>query len=123
MAHFAQLDQNNKVMRVIVVTNDTIDNLPFPESESIGIEFCKSLYGEDTLWKQTSYNGNFRRRYCGAGSTYDPVADVFIDEKPFASWVLNSVSYVWEAPYPKPNDGLPYYWDENTVSWIIDPAV
>jgi len=77
MAHFAKLE-NNIVTQVIVVNNEVIENKNFPESEPIGVAFCKSLYGEDTEWKQTSYNNNFRGRYAGAGFTYDPVKDEFV---------------------------------------------
>ena len=77
MAHFAQLDENNNVILVIVVNNDVIQNLEFPDSEPLGIEFCQSLYGANTIWKQTSYNGSFRGMYAGVGCTYDPVQDVF----------------------------------------------
>lgn len=78
MAHFAQLDENNVVINVIVVNNDVIQNLPFPESEPIGVAFCQSLYGADTVWKQTSYNNNFRKYYAGIGFWYDPELDAFI---------------------------------------------
>lgn len=78
MAHFAELDENNVVLRVVVVNNDVIQNLPFPESEPIGIEFCQSLYGEDTIWKQTSYHANFRGLFAGIGLVYDPVKDEFV---------------------------------------------
>jgi len=78
MAHFAQLDANNIVTEVIVVNNAVIDDLSFPESEPIGVEFCQSLYGADTVWKQTSYNGNFRGVYAGIGYSYDPILDVFV---------------------------------------------
>lgn len=78
MAHFAQLDENNKVTKVIVVNNEVLENKPFPESENIGIEFCKSIYGEDTRWIQTSYNASFRDKYAGVGSIYDPIEDKFI---------------------------------------------
>lgn len=78
MAHFVQLDANNIVTEVIVVNNAVIDDLPFPESEPIGVEFCQSLYGADTIWKQTSYNGNFRSVYAGIGYSYDPVLDIFV---------------------------------------------
>jgi hypothetical protein len=77
MAHFAQLDENNVVVQVIVVGNDTINHLPFPESEPVGVEFCKSILGQDTIWKQTSYNHKFRGRYAGIGSIYDPAEDAF----------------------------------------------
>ena len=76
MAHFAQI-KNNIVQQVIVVNNEVLENKPFPESEAIGITFCKSLYGEDTEWLQTSYNGNFRGRYAGTGSIYNPELDEF----------------------------------------------
>jgi len=78
MAHFAQLDANNVVTEVIVINNAVVEDLPFPESEPLGIAFCQSLYGADTVWKQTSYNANFRGTYAGIGFTYDPVADVFV---------------------------------------------
>ena len=78
MAHFAELDENNIVLRVVVVNNDVIQNLPFPESEPIGVEFCQSLYGEDTIWKQTSYHANFRGLFAGIGLVYDPVKDEFV---------------------------------------------
>lgn len=82
MAHFAQLDENNQVIQVIVVHDPAIEALFFPESESLGVEFCQTLFGADTLWKQTSYNGNFRGSYAGAGFVYDPVTDTFLAPEP-----------------------------------------
>jgi len=76
MAHFAKIE-NNIVHQVIVINNEVLENKPFPESEPIGIAFCKSLYGADTEWLQTSYNGNFRGQYAGIGMTYDPATDTF----------------------------------------------
>jgi hypothetical protein len=76
MAHFAQMI-GNSVQQIIVVNNEVLENKPFPESEAIGIAFCKSIYGENTEWLQTSYNGNFRGRYAGTGSIYDPELDEF----------------------------------------------
>lgn len=70
MAHFARIE-NGIVKEVIVISNDVIENKQFPESEPIGIEFCKSLYGENTEWKQTSYNSNFREKYAGVGDIWD----------------------------------------------------
>jgi hypothetical protein len=83
MAYFARIE-DNIVRQVIVVNNETLENKSFPESEPIGIAFCKSLYGEDTEWLQTSYNGNFRGKYAGSGSIYDPELDEFdpITEEP-----------------------------------------
>ena len=68
----------NTVGQVIVVNNETLENKEFPESEAIGVAFCQSLYGADTEWKQTSYNGTFRGRYAGAGMTYDETLDEFV---------------------------------------------
>jgi len=76
MAHFVKMN-GNVCSEVIVVNNEVLENKPFPESEPIGIAFCKSLYGEDTEWLQTSYNGNFRGKYAGIGSIYDPELDKF----------------------------------------------
>jgi hypothetical protein len=76
MAHFVRMNDNT-CGEVIVVNNEVLENKPFPESEPIGIAFCKSLYGEDTEWLQTSYNATFRGKYAGSGDIYDPVEDVF----------------------------------------------
>ena len=78
MAHFAQLDGANVVTQVVVVNNEVLNNEDFPASEPIGIEFLRSLYGAETLWKQTSYNANFRTRYAGIGMTYNEQADEFV---------------------------------------------
>jgi hypothetical protein len=80
MAHFAKMN-NNVVQQVIVVRNEVLENKEFPESEPIGIAFCKSLYGEDTEWLQTSYNKSFRGKYAGIGSIYDPIKDEFDPEE------------------------------------------
>jgi hypothetical protein len=77
MAHFAKVE-NNSITQVIVVNNETIENKEFPESESIGITFCQSLFGENTQWLQTSYNSKFRGQFAGVGMTYDPVKDEFV---------------------------------------------
>jgi len=121
MAHFAQLDNASIVTQVIVVNNATIDNLPFPESEPVGIAFCQSLYGPDTIWAQTSYNASFRYNYAGIGFTFDVTAQAFIPPKPYPSWLLNTTVYQWEAPVPYPDDGKMYYWDEATLSWVLVP--
>jgi hypothetical protein len=78
MAHFAKLDANNVVTEVIVINNAVVEDLPFPESEPLGVAFCQSLYGADTVWKQTSYNNNFRGIYAGIGFWYDAGNDVFV---------------------------------------------
>jgi hypothetical protein len=76
MAHFAKIE-DGIVRQVIVINNEVIGNAEGTDGEALGVAFCKSLYGEDTEWKQTSYNGNFRKRYAGAGMTYDPDKDEF----------------------------------------------
>lgn len=76
MAHFVQMN-GNTCGQVIVVNNEVLENKPFPESEAIGVTFLKSLYGADTEWLQTSYNGNFRGKYAGTGMVYDPELDEF----------------------------------------------
>ena len=103
MANFAQLDESYIVTKVIVVNNETINNLPFPESEPVGMAFLQSLFGSTTVWKQTSYNANFRKNYAGIGFTYDPVLDAFIPPKPYPSWVLNTTTCQWQAPVPYPS--------------------
>lgn len=121
MAHFAELDQDNIVLQVIVVGNDSINNLPFPESEPVGIAFCQSLLGPDTRWAQTSYNANFRYNYAGIGYTFDPTPSpngAFIPPKPYPSWLLNTNTFQWEAPVPYPTDGGIYEWDEIMQDWV-----
>lgn len=118
MAHFAQLNLNNLVTQVIVVNNETVHNLPFPESEPVGVEFCKSLFGYNTNWKQTSFNSSFRKNYAGIGYTYDPSLDAFVAPQPYPSWSLNTETVMWEAPTPYPDDGKVYEWNEDSLSWI-----
>ena len=115
MAHFAQLDNTNTVIQVIVVhNNELLDN--GVESEAKGIAFCQSLFGGN--WKQTSYNANMRKNYAGIGFTYDESLDAFIPPKLYNSWILNTTICQWEPPVPMPSDGKLYTWDENLVNWI-----
>lgn len=117
MAHFAQLDNNNIVMQVIVVhNNELLEN--GIEIEEKGIDFCKSLFGSDTYWKQTSYNGNFRKNYAGIGFSYDFQRDAFIPPQPFPSWILDENTCRWQSPIPYPDDGKIYYWDESQQTWV-----
>ena len=118
MAHFAQLDSNNLVVQVIVIANSAIDNLPYPSSEPVGVAFCQEIFGADTVWKQTSYNRNFRYNFAGKRFTYDAANDAFIGIQPFPSWSLNQQTFQWEAPVPLPDDGNFYFWDEATLSWV-----
>ena len=115
MAHFAEIDQFGKVKRVIVVDNkDTADALGV-EKEHIGAAFCEKLFGG--VWKQTSYNGNFRKNYAGIGYDWDEARNAFVPPKPFNSWVLDENTCQWKAPIPMPTDGKMYSWNEGTQAW------
>lgn len=117
MAHFAKLDSNNTVTAVHVVSNSVISKSDGTESELKGKQFLNSLHGTAT-WKQTSYNGNFRKNYAGVGYTYDSTRDAFIPPKPYPSWVLNETTCKWEAPVAHPTDGSVCEWDEDNEQWI-----
>jgi hypothetical protein len=117
MAHWAEIDENNIVTRVLVVADDKTD----------GQAFLADELGLGGTWKQTSYNTSagehrnggtpFRKNYAGIGFTYDSVRDAFIPPKPFASWTLDEETCIWAAPTPMPTDGKIYTWDEATTSW------
>lgn len=118
MAHFAELDENNTVLRVVVIANPDTSDASGVEKEHIGAAFCERLFGG--TWKQTSYNARIRKNYAGIGYTYHPDIDAFVAPKPYPSWVLNDDAQ-WEAPVPMPEAGEPpkrYAWDEETVSWV-----
>lgn len=117
MAHFAQLDENNVVVQVIVVNNKDTSTEDGVENENIGVRFCQSLFGETTRWKQTSYNANFRKNYSGIGFKYDEILDAFIPPQPYSSWLFDEDVCKWYAPIPYPNDGKFYVWDEESRSW------
>ena len=119
MAHFAQLDKNNTVINIIVVHNNELLDTNGNEVEQKGIEFCKLLFGQDTEWVQTSFNGNFRKNYASLGGIYDPTLDAFVATKPYNSWILNETTYRWEAPTLYPNDGQIYKWDETILNWVV----
>ena len=118
MAHFAELDENNIVTRVLVVNNEDCLDENGQESESVGAQFLHSILGGN--WKQTSYNSTFRYNYAGENFTYDEENDAFIPPKPYPSWVLNS-SFRWQAPVEIPSGGR-YAWDEPTLSWVELPT-
>jgi hypothetical protein len=118
MAHFAQLDASSIVLRVIVIDNDNILDPDGNESEPVGIAFCRSLYGADTLWRQTSYNATFRKNYAGIGYRYDTSLDAFIVPQPYPSWTLNTDTCQWTPPKPYPTDGRAYSWDESLLRWV-----
>lgn len=117
MAHFAQIDENNVVRRVVVIANGDTSDAFGNEKEHIGQAFCEKLFGG--RWVQTSYNGNMRKRYAGQGMIYREDIDAFIEPQPHPSWVLDPVTAAWEAPVPMPEDGQLYAWDEATTSWVV----
>lgn len=130
MAHFAELDENNKVIRVIVLDNWRLLDENKEEVEQKGIDWLNEHIGGGR-WIQTSYNGNFRGRYAGVDGYYDEEKDVFIHRKPteFPSWVL--IDDVWQPPIPCPSPvsesewpaewgqytPFQHYWDEPSLSW------
>ena len=117
MAYFAELDKNDIVLRVIAVhNNELLDN--GTESEAKGITFCQSIFGIDTMWKQTSYNCSFRKNFAGVGFKYDTRRDAFIQSKPYSSWVLNNDTCKWQAPFVCPDNGRRYEWDDYTNNWM-----
>lgn len=120
MAHFAELNQNNIVKQVIVVSNfDTSDNNGV-ETESIGIAFCQKLFGSHTKWKQTSYNGNIRKRHAGIGMLYHQEIDAFVIQQPYPSWTLNTETAEWEAPVAYPEtETETYQWNEENQTWDL----
>tara|TARA_R110000737_G_scaffold308576_1_gene316643 strand:- start:280 stop:636 length:357 start_codon:yes stop_codon:yes gene_type:complete len=115
MAHFAKLDINNIVIEVLVVNNDVLLKVDGTESELKGKQFLNNLFGSAT-WKQTSYNGSFRKQYAGVGYTYDSTKDKFIAPQPFNSWSLDS-NDDWQPPTAMPINENLYYWNEETLSW------
>ena len=122
MAHFARIDENNIVTQIIVVANKDCSDADGIEKEYIGAAFCERLFGG--TWKQTSYNGNFRKKYAGIGYTYNTDIDAFVPPKPFASWLLNNDTAQWEPPVPMPDDDNKYQWNEDNIAWeIVDTPV
>ena len=117
MAHFAKLDENNVVLEVHVVHNNELLDENGIEQEQKGIDFLINWSNGYLAWKQTSYNGSFRKNYAGIGYTYDAQHDAFIPPKPFPSWLLNADAQ-WEAPIAMPVDGKMYQWDEATTNWV-----
>lgn len=114
MAHFAKLDENNLVLEVHVVNNDVLDP---NDEETSGIKFLTEWSEGYKLWKQTSYNSNFRKNYAAPGYVYDEVRDAFIPPKPYPSWTFDENSCWWNPPVPAP-PGLQWIWNEDTQSWL-----
>ena len=102
MSHFAEINSDNIVQRVIVAEQDFINS---------------GEVGDSFNWVQTSYNNNFRKNYAGIGYTYDKIRDAFIPPKHFASWIIDDDTCLWKAPIAKPDDGKIYDWDEENTEW------
>lgn len=107
MAHFAEIDENNIVMRVLVVPDD---------QEHRGQDFLSNDLGLGGIWIQCSYNNKIRKQYPGPGFIYEPEKDIFIIPKPHDSWILDE-NNDWQAPIPYPDDGQQYVWDESVLNW------
>jgi hypothetical protein len=136
MASFAKLGLNNKVIEVLSVVNEVLHDSNGVEQESIGIDFLTKLTGYP-IWKQTSYNTHggvhnnngtpFRKNHAGIGYTYDEDRDAFIPKKPYASWVLNEDTCLWEAPVAKPTTTLEenqyYSWNESIINWEVKDKI
>ena len=105
MAYFAQLDKDNKVIDIQVVT------------ETAGVEFLTQLLGGTGWWKQTYIDGGSRKNYAALGSTYNASRDAFIYIQPYPSWILNDSTCIWDPPTPYPDDGKDYEWNEETKAW------
>jgi hypothetical protein len=122
MAHFAQLDDNNVVINVLVVDNTSIGNLEFPQSEAAGIAYLNSFLPE-AKYAQTSYNHTFRMRFAGLGDVFYPDCTAtpyggFGNSKPYDYFVFDNTQCLWIPPIPYPDDGGLYCWDDSTYSWI-----
>jgi hypothetical protein len=108
MAHFAELDENDVVVRVLVVPDN---------QEHRGHEFLSGDLNLGGIWVQTSYNATIRKNFAGIGMTFDRKRDAFIGIKPYESWKLNEETCLWEAPTPYPTDGVIYEWNETDTDW------
>jgi len=119
MAHFAQIDSDNKVIEVIVVGDQNCLGDGGAESEAVGIDFCRNTFGADTKWVQTSYSNRIRKNFAGVGFTYDAQRDAFIPSSPYPSWVLNEDTCLWDppVPMPRPTETTFYVWNEQLVQW------
>ena len=126
MAHFAQLNSNNMVVKVEVVVNEIITDGDGVEQEQLGIDFLNSTYNTNNWYKQASYSGTFRKNYPSTGYFYDVVRDAFYTLQPYPSWILNETTCIWESPVAYPvitlnENGMPtkeYIWNEATTNWV-----
>tara|TARA_E500000318_G_scaffold109013_1_gene121043 strand:- start:518 stop:919 length:402 start_codon:yes stop_codon:yes gene_type:complete len=120
MAHFAELDSNNKVLRIVVGCDTDVTENGGAQSEQAATHFetVVPLSLNGVKWVETSYDGSFRRQYASIDGYYDSDQDVFIDQKPYPSWTLNS-NKIWEAPVPRPAEHSSLStWDEDNQTWV-----
>ena len=108
MAHWAEIDENNIVLRVTVGDNNDSDE---------GYQWLIDNLGG--TWIKTSYNNNIRGVYAGIGYSYNSDEDIFVSPQPFPSWVRSGSS--WNSPTPMPEDDKRYIWDEDSLTWIEQP--
>ena len=128
MAHFAELDSNSVVLRIVVISNNDV-NANGGDLSAEAETFVGTLipFIDGVAWKQTSYNNNFRKQYARIGGKYDTAKDKFLNEQPFPSWALDG-SDDWQAPITQPNVIHPF-WDEDNLRWTgiaatdADPSV
>jgi hypothetical protein len=120
MAHYAFIDLNNVVVKVLTGVDETVTQLDGNVEVGGSTEAWEQFY-ENQPWhlgltcKRTSYNHNIRKQYAGIGFTYLADADVFVTPQPFASWTLDT-NFDWQPPTPRPDGD--YYWDENLLVWV-----
>lgn len=117
MAHFAEIDENNIVQRVVVINNNILLDSEGNEQEALGVEFCAQTFGG--TWKQTSYNSNIRKNFAGVGYFYDATRNAFLAPRPFVSWTLDEETCHWQAPVAHPLDDNEYEWYETNQSWSL----
>jgi hypothetical protein len=124
MAHFAKLGTGNIIEQVISINNAVVTDSNGIEQEKLGLDFINKLYNTRDVWKQTSYNRNFRKNFAGIGYSYDQQRDAFIAPKPFNSWILNEDTCKWESPIPSPSSYtneqdklVQFRWNENILNW------
>lgn len=116
MAYFAELDDDNIVIRIVSVSNNDAPD-PAPNDQA-GNDFLASI-GLAGRWVQTSFNATFRKHPAGIGYTYDDTLDAFIPPQPFPSWTLNTTTCLWEPPVPIPTNVKGYEWDETNQEWVL----
>lgn len=128
MAHYAIIDNQNVVIRVITGIDENLTQVDVDgrivggSTEAWETFYERQLGNTHLVVKRTSYSGSYRKNYAGIGFTYDAARDAFIPPKPFPSWTLNESTCRWEAPVAYPTDGKFYVWDEDDQEWVADSA-